>query len=184
MKAQRQKSADTNADPLTAMQLFVLAMLVYGGANSVYDLKRLARLTQGGVRPILELLESRKFIQRSRSQGDLQKRDIHVTDAGMYALDHRWSWDLNRVLQQDMDSLLRLAWVALTVNRAAAVEFLRDAVAIRQKMASSLRSQLEDVPPESKDLSLTYRWMKGIAEMERVSSEADALRQILKGVEK
>lgn len=184
MKTRKQKSADINADPLTAMQLFVLAMLAYGGAHSVYDLKRLARLTQGGVRPTLELLESRKFIQRSRSQGDLQKRDIHVTDAGMHALDHRWSWDLNRVLQQDMDSLLRLAWVALTVNRAAAVEFLRDAVAIRQKMASDLRSEFEETSPDLSSCSGTYRWMKGLAEVERVSSEADALRQILKGVEK
>ena len=70
---------------LTASQIGVIMMLNYGYANTPFDLSRKLSYDSGSMTRMLDRLEKKGFIVRSRSAADRRMIELMLTDCGKEA---------------------------------------------------------------------------------------------------
>src|SRR5579863_376553 len=134
------------AKPMPPMALFILALFARGGGRTVYDLKKMGQLSYGGIRPVLKSLQDHQYISKSIAQGERGKNELIVTPAGLSALNRDWTWALRQGAGHDLETVLRLAWVArLMADEAAEKHFLHKAAETRET-ALALRREKEKQP--------------------------------------
>lgn len=71
---------------LTVPQLLVLDALAEQGSLSVSEIARQVNLSQGTVTSLLDRLETKVFVRRTRGEADRRRVDISLTDAGRSTL--------------------------------------------------------------------------------------------------
>jgi DNA-binding MarR family transcriptional regulator len=123
-------------EPIAPMALFVMALVDKAGANSLYDLKRIGKVSSGAVRHVLSDLENKGYLQRDAPAGELRKKSLSLTQEGKQALVSRWPWTLRQASQAEMETVLRTLWVARTMNGETAATFLRAAIDFRRTLLS------------------------------------------------
>ena len=164
---------------LSPMAYFILALFATGEIRSIYELKRETGLSLGGIRPVLERLESAGYLSRAEAGGERQRKEIRITRDGRTAL-ARWTWGLDHALTSDLDSILRMAWVAFVNDRQLACRFLHEAHILRTRLAAERRAELSQEKLESGNKASVYCWMKKLAEVETLEAESRALSTIWK----
>ena len=90
-------------------------------------------------------------------------------------LEDRWQWESDEVLNWDVETSVRMAWVALQMDKDAALEFLH----LEAQMCSGeyLRKLADQGPDLGSPLS-TYRWMSNMLNAERFEANGRALTRI------
>ena len=159
------------------MQLFLLTLIAKGGVRTVYQLKRDALLSQGGVRSALKWLQENDYLERSGPLGDLNRKEIAVTRRGLEVLEYQWRKGVDEILNWDTDTSLRFAWVALLMDKAAGLEALHSSARGSQTVAKYFQQQAEQGCDIGSPVSV-YRWMRVVLTAERDEAESRALTRI------
>jgi DNA-binding PadR family transcriptional regulator len=181
MKAANNPTHRSQAKPLKPMQLFVLAMIAKGGVKTVYEMKRDAGLSQGGTRNSLEWLQQNDYIKRSDPVGELQKKEFAVTSKGLQVLQRQWQWGLNEFVTWDVETVLRIVWVALQMDRSSALQLLTSSARALDFISKRWREGAEAEPKPDSSLE-TYRWMACVLEEERADAQRRALTRIARAL--
>jgi DNA-binding PadR family transcriptional regulator len=179
MKTAINPTQRSQAKPLRPMQLFVLAMIAKGGVKTVYEMKRDAKLSQGGTRDALEWLEKKDYIKRSDPVGELQKKEFAVTSKGLQVLESKWQWGLNEFPNWDAETVLRVVWVALQMDRSSALELLTLYAKVTGEF-SKLCHEYAEVENKPEPPLHTYRWMNAVLVEERFAAQSRALYRIVR----
>ena len=81
---------------MTAMEVFILALLSTGRVSSIYEFK--SRLPQGAMQSTLSRLESLGCISRGSPVGSQQRKKLAITKKGREALHEKWTWGLGEAV--------------------------------------------------------------------------------------
>jgi DNA-binding PadR family transcriptional regulator len=159
---------------LSPMAVFIMALITKAGAQTLYQLKKLGALSYGGIRPTLEGLHEDGYLSKAASEGDLGKKQLAVTSAGLKAFEETWRWNLGEATRGDVDTILRLAWVAQTMGEEeTATTFLRSAADFRRKELERLSDKKVGSTP-----GMSYRRLRAVAARHQNQSEADLLEKL------
>lgn len=159
--------------PLSPMAVFIMALIRNAGAKTLYELKKLGALSYGGIRPTLKGLQEHGYLSKGVSKGDLGKKELAATSAGLKAFEETWRWSLGEAVRSDLDTVLRLAWVARTMGEEeTARTFLRSAADHRRKELERLSDRsLGSLP------GMSYRRLRAVAACHQSQGEANLLEK-------
>jgi len=175
MQAEPEKH-DNGAQPIPVMQLFILALVSLAGAHTLYQVKRWGGLTYGGIRPSLSALEAEGLLLRSSPKGPLGKKNLYVSSKGRSVLKERWSWGLKLAADEDLETVLRMAWVAQLMDEAAAQDFLRDATEQQNRRQETLARIFEGRVTAAQGKVASYQMLRSELDRARRAAEIKFLR--------
>ena len=158
---------------LSPMAVFIMALIIKAGAQTLYQLKKLGALSYGGIRPTLKRLQEHGYLSKAASEGDLGRKELAASSAGVKAFEETWRWSLGEAVRADVDTILRLAWVARTMGEEeTARTFLRSA-------ADRRRKELETLSDKSigSTTAMSYRRLRAVAARHQSQGEADLLEK-------
>ena len=159
--------------PLSPMAVFIMALITKAGAKTLYQLKTLGALSYGGIRPTLQGLQEHGYLSKAASEGDLGKKALAATSAGLKAFEETWRWSLGEAVRGDVDTILRLAWVAHTMGeKDMARTFLGSAADFRRKELETLSDKSIGSTP-----AMSYRRLRTVAARHQSQGEADLLEK-------
>lgn len=167
---------DTMND-LGAMGFFILALIGRAGLKSLYSFQKQAGLQPGGIRPALQRLEQRNFIQRAESSRR-QRRDYSLTPEGKALLNMAWKQCLKDSI--DTEAVLRSICVALLMDQPdEALYFTMSVRASRSSEAREKEHEAEGLNRAQDDALSLYMWMRVLTEGWRRGAEAQAFAQLI-----
>lgn len=179
MKTLRKRATNV-ASLLTAMEVFVLALLSSGRISTVYDFKRRLLLSQGAVQSTISHLESLGYIAKSSPAGSLQRKNLVLTEEGRKNLRQKWSWGLGQAVSADAETVLRVAWAAAQLDENTARDFLGTAAANKEREASKRMSEVQNYLVTEEDPDSLYRMMRFRTQAEQLKAEARSLMSAAK----
>jgi DNA-binding PadR family transcriptional regulator len=163
-------------ESLTAMEVFVLA-LVKGEVHTMYLLAMKADLSPGGIRPIVERLESNHLIRRI-AQGKRRKRVMQATDKGRRALAAAFTSSTQDTTSWDLESAVRVLWSSREFSKETRVSLLDRVVNQRKERAADLEATATRLSPKTGEPLSAYHWMRAFCKARQLRAEAEVIDEI------
>jgi DNA-binding PadR family transcriptional regulator len=156
------------------LELFILA-LISRGLSTPYDLHASAGLSPGATIPALGRLEAAGFVTKGEEEAR-RRLEYQVTAKGKKHLESSWRTLLDSSPNSDLDSILRVASLALLMGekKQTVAGYLSGAAKQRQAKAAG------DKPTERPKLREPelYLWLKQFGEPVRAASERAILMKM------
>ncbi len=157
----------------TTLDLLILA-LVARGVGTAYALKQNADISVASSLATLQRLEKAGFL--AASIASRRSRHYKLTGSGRRLL-RSGLGKLDQILPHDLESTLRIAYLAASRSRRAGADFLVNAAEASLREAETIKV-LPAPARDAFDSGLGYRWMKMIVQKNRSAAQAKALKEI------
>jgi DNA-binding PadR family transcriptional regulator len=162
------------------LELFILA-LISRGLSTPYDLHASAGLSPGATIPALGRLETAGFVTKGE-EAARRRLEYQLTARGKKHLESSWRVLLDSPPNSDLDSILRVASLALLMGekKQTVSAYLTDASKRREAKAATVK--IADAP-KLREIGL-YPWFRQFGEPTRTAAEAAILKKIASIVKK
>ena len=159
------------------LEAFLLALIRHG-LQTPYDLMMSAGISPGASIPALGRLESAGYVRKGEG-GARNRQEYDTTNKGDAFLEKFWREIFQRPPAEDLDTILRIASLALLMSEP------KQSVAAYLSRAAALRKPGEPVRPAgvpTRDPAGIFPWMRQVAAAGRAKNEAATLRQLASAI--
>ncbi len=171
------------AAPVSALEFFLVTLIEKAELRTVYELHRELGLSPGALRPALENLVKRGYLEKSEA-GSRGRQEFVLTGKGEEILSVHWQGFLQQPPEGDADSVVRVAWALNVLNARASIDFLESAAAARERMARASSREAESFREKEDQLVAVYRWMRAVARAEQYRADAKCFTQLARRLER
>ena len=166
------------------LELFVLA-LVDRKINTPYLLREKAGLSPGATIPVLNRLTSEGYLRRGEP-GSRRRAEYDIASKGRRYLENAGIQQLQEPIPADMESILRIATLAILCGaaRSKVADYLKRAAEMKKAgSANSHKGKKAALPTPPTDADL-YVWMQSINRNARLLSDAAVLRKLVSALKR
>jgi hypothetical protein len=162
-------------EPMSSLQIFVLAMIAKARARTLYDFKAAGVSTGAVSGPIVSLLKKGLL---SKAAGSGGRQTLAATRSGTQALEQHWRECLEG-MPPDMGTALRSFWVACLMGEPEeASTYLRGVAWYRRVNFRAFGKVPHDEGPHVKDMLQGFEWLLAYWTSKMVWQEGEIVENI------